>query len=297
MRELNLDRLRTLVTIVEQGSFVAAARVLNLAPPTISLHINELEEYFGVPLLLRKRKKAEPTGTGAALIERAQRLLNHSDALLEDIQLFAEGKIGRVRVSAATPVIAYLLPTVLEQLSNKHPGIEVELAVLNSKEAMERLAKGLLDIAAVALPQSKMAEVQVRPCRKDPVIALIPAHWEHPKKATANWLATKPLILNDDSTQLARITNEWFAASGLRPQAKIRVNYNDSAKTLVGAGYGATLLSYEALCPEIDKRIKTLHLDPPLWRHMGIAHRSGPLEIAVKHVLEEFERQLISAVV
>ena len=43
MRELNLDRLRTLVTIVEQGSFVAAARVLHLAPPTISLHINELE--------------------------------------------------------------------------------------------------------------------------------------------------------------------------------------------------------------------------------------------------------------
>lgn len=290
MRELNLDHLRTLVTIVEQGSFVAAARILHLAPPTISLHINELEERLGAQLLLRKRKKAEPTGVGMALIERAQRLLNQSDAMLDDIQLYAEGKSGRVRVSAATPVIAYLLPAALERLAQKHPGIEVELAVLNSTAAMDRLAKGMLDIAAVALPQSQMAEVHVRPWRKDPVVALIPAHWDHPAKATASWLASKPLILNDDSTQLARITNEWFAASGLRPQANIRVNYNDSAKSLVGAGYGATLLSYETLYPQIDKRIKTLHLDPPLWRPMGIAHRSGPLEIAVEHVLEELGR-------
>lgn len=290
MRELNLDRLRTLVTIVEQGSFVAAARALHLAPPTISLHINELEERLGVQLLLRKRRSATPTGVGAALVERAQRILNQSDAMLEAIQLHAEGKTGRVRVSAATPVIAYLLPTALDRLAQKHPGIEVELAVLNSREAMDRVAKGLLDIAAVALPQSQIAEVHVHPWRKDPVVALIPAHWEHPKKATAQWLATKPLILNDDSTQLARIANEWFAASGLRPQAKIRVNYNDSAKSLVGAGYGATLLSYETLYPQIDKRIKTLHLDPPLWRPMGIAHHSGPLEIAVKHVLEELRQ-------
>lgn len=287
MRELNLDRLRTLVAISEHGSLIAAARALHLAPPTVSLHINELEERLGVQLLLRKRKKTEPTSVGSVLIERAQRLLNQSDGLLEDMQLHAEGKIGRVRVSASTPVIAYLLPAALERLSKKHPGIEVKLAVLNSREAMDRLAKGLLDIAAVALPQAQVAEVQVRPWRKDPVVALIPTEWEHPEHATAAWLASKPLILNDDSTQLARITNEWFAAAGLRPQAKIRVNYNDSAKSLVGAGYGATLLSYETLHPQIDQRIKVLHLDPPLWRPMGIASRTGPLEIAVQHVLEE----------
>ena len=39
MRELNLDRLRTLVTIADLGSFAEAARVLHLAPPTVSLHI------------------------------------------------------------------------------------------------------------------------------------------------------------------------------------------------------------------------------------------------------------------
>ncbi|MFS2117131.1 helix-turn-helix domain-containing protein, partial [Herbaspirillum frisingense] len=57
MRELNLDRLRTLVAIADLGSFAAAARTLNLAPPTVSLHISELEARIGAPLLLRQRSQ------------------------------------------------------------------------------------------------------------------------------------------------------------------------------------------------------------------------------------------------
>ena len=43
MRQLNLDQLRTLVSIADLGSFSAAARALHLAQPTVSLHISELE--------------------------------------------------------------------------------------------------------------------------------------------------------------------------------------------------------------------------------------------------------------
>ena len=55
MRELNLDWLRTLVTIADRGSFAAAARSLHLAPPTVSLHIAELEARLGAALLVRQR--------------------------------------------------------------------------------------------------------------------------------------------------------------------------------------------------------------------------------------------------
>lgn len=75
MREISLDRLRTLVAIADHGSFADAARALNLAPPTVSLHIAELEERIGAPLLSRKRGQVRPSGTGELLVERARRLL------------------------------------------------------------------------------------------------------------------------------------------------------------------------------------------------------------------------------
>jgi len=64
MREISLDRLRTLVVISDLGSFAEAARQLNLAPPTISLHVAELEARVGAPLLNRTRGQVRPTAIG-----------------------------------------------------------------------------------------------------------------------------------------------------------------------------------------------------------------------------------------
>ncbi|MGU4703686.1 LysR family transcriptional regulator, partial [Burkholderia cepacia] len=75
MREISLDRLRTLVAIADQGSFVAAAQWLHLAPPTVSLHVAELESRVGAPLLSRTRGNVRPSVIGEVLVERARRLL------------------------------------------------------------------------------------------------------------------------------------------------------------------------------------------------------------------------------
>lgn len=286
MRELSLDRLRTLVTIADKGSFIAASRALNLAPPTVSLHVSELESRLGAPLLVREHGRAVPTGVGATLVERARLLLNQNDALLEDVRLQVQGKTGRVRLSASTPVLAYLLPSMLQQLALQHPGIDVEMAVFTSEEAMARVAEGSLDIGVVALPQTARPGVRVHVWRRDAVMALVPSAWDYPARATPAWLAGRPLILNNSQTRLSRITAEWFAAAGLQPRARIELNYNEAIKSLVAAGYGATLLSYETLHPIVDKRITILPLRPALWRPLGIAYRGKMLEPAVRHVLE-----------
>jgi len=275
----------TLVTIADLGSFVAASRALHLAPPTVSLHVSELELRLGAPLLLRDRGRVMPTGVGTALVERARRLLNQSDAMLEAVRLEVKGKTGRIRLSASTPVIAHLLPQALELLAREHPGIDVELAVMTSEEAMARVGEGSLDIGVVALPQPKTPGVRVHAWRRDPVVALVPAKWERPPYATPAWLAGRPLILNDSRTRLSRIISEWFAAAGHQPRPIIELNYNESIKSLVAAGYGATLLSYELLAAQIDNRIEIMPLRPALWRPLGIAHRLGLIEPPVQHML------------
>jgi DNA-binding transcriptional LysR family regulator len=286
MRELSLDRPRTLVTIADLGSFVAAARSLHLSPPTVSLHVADLEARIGAPLLLRERGRVLPTGVGNTLVERARLLLNQSESMLEDVRRQVQGMSGRVRMSASTPVIAHLLPPVLERLTREHPGIDLRLAVHTSQEALTRVAEGSLDVAVIALPQPKFSGVQVHAWRRDPVVALVPAAWPHPARATPAWLASRPLILNDSRTRLSRMTAEWFAAAGHQPRPRIEHNYNEAIKSLVAAGYGATLLSYETNPVAPDPRIAILPLRPALWRPLGIAHRSSGVEAAVRHVLE-----------
>ncbi|UHL63121.1 LysR family transcriptional regulator [Paralcaligenes sp. KSB-10] len=285
MREINLDRLRTLLVIAELGSFAKAARALNLAPPTVSLHIKDLEARIGAPLLSRKRGQIHPTTIGETLLERARRLLADADQALDDVLRQAQGLAGRVRLGASTGAIAHLLPQALDTLSVRHPDIDVQVMVLTSRESLARLMAGTLDVGLVALPQAPMSGLELRPWRRDPIMAFVPSAWDKPAHITPAWLGHRPLILNDASTQLSRVTTEWFASSGLQPQARILLNYNDAIKSLVAAGYGATLLPHEADAPVPDERIAMRPLRPALWRHLGIAYRVGPMEPATRHVL------------
>ena len=64
MREISLDRLRTLVAVADLGSLAAAARALHLAPPTVTLHVAELESRLGARLLVRGRGRSRPPASG-----------------------------------------------------------------------------------------------------------------------------------------------------------------------------------------------------------------------------------------
>jgi len=286
MRGLNLDQLRTLVTVAELGSFADAARTLHLAAPTVSLHVAELESRLGAALLLRQRQRVVPTGVGQGLIERARRLLADVDATLDEVARQVEGRAGRVRLGASTGALAWLLPLAIEAMGRDHPGIDVQVAVLTSQEALSRLQEGTLDIGLVALPQAAVKGLQIVPWRRDPVMCFMPRAWTVPRTITPAWLAARPLILNDASTRLHRMTMDWFAAAGEQPQARIELNFNDAIKSLVAAGYGAALLPREEGAAAFDARMVISPLTPRLWRALGLAYRAGRPEPATRHMLE-----------
>lgn len=292
MREINLDRLRTLLAVADLGSFAAAAKALHLAPPTVTLHVAQLEARLGARLLHRAPAGVTATSAGALLLDKARRLLAEADDLLQTVQRQVATRGGRVRLGASTGALAHLLPRALETLAERHPEIDVQVAVLTSEEALARLAAGRLDIGIVALPQPVLRGLVVKPWRRDPVLAFMPATWQPPRQVTPAWLAARPLIANDNSTRLSRQTAAWFAAGGERPQPRIELNYNDAMKSLVAAGYGAALLPHEAGATVPDSRITTRPLKPALARALGIAHRARVDDAATEAVLQALQQQL-----
>lgn len=289
MREINLDRLRTLISVARLGSFAAAAQALHLAPPTVTLHVAELEGRLGTPLLLRGRRRVTPTAAGRVLVERGNALLRNLDELIAEVQLHARGRRGRVRIGASTGAIAHRLPQALRALGQDHAGIDVRLSVTTSAEAMARIAAGTLDVGIVALPQPRVAGVNLEPWRRDPVLAVLPAEWESPKRITPTWLAARPLILNDPSTHLSRLTSAWFTAAGQHPQARLTLNYNDAIRSLVAAGWGAALLPQEDEAAAHDARLTLRPLSPALWRPLGLAWHARTEDGAVRQILRALQ--------
>jgi len=277
MRELSLDQLRTLVAIIELGSFSAAARALHLAQPTVSLHISELEARLATPLIVRGGRRMTPTGAGEVLVARARRLLREAEEAIDLVKRHREGHVARVRLASSSGAMVHLLPQILEALGAELPNIDVQVTVGRSAELMDKLFVGDVDIALVATPQAAYPRLTVTPWRRTPMAAMLPANWEAPRLVTPQWLASRPLIFNEPTTHVHQQTMAWFAAAGLHPTGRIEIPHNEVTRRLVAAGYGAAILPFEHPSEALEGRLQLARLRPALTRQLGVAHRDATL--------------------
>jgi DNA-binding transcriptional LysR family regulator len=292
MRELNLDHLRTLVTVVDLGTLSAASQALHLAQPTVSLHVSELESRLGTQLLLRGARRAQPTPAGDVLLAHARRLLREADDAVQALKRHQQGVTGRVRLGTSTGVLVYLLPQLLRDMAWAHPELDLEVSINGTSYGIESLQAGTVDVVLIAPPQAA-GELVVSRWRRDPMMAFLPPDWEAPKRVTPQWLAARPLIANDASTRLYRQTMEWFATAGIVPRARIELNYNEAMKSLVAAGYGAAVLPMEGPAEGHTARgVQVVPLKPSLTRETVIVHRALPLLSGATRGLLEILRTL-----
>ena len=294
MRNLNLDQVQTLIAIADLGTLAAAAQALHLAPPTVSLHISELESRLGATLVVRGRRHASLTPAGEALVAGGRRLLAGTDEVLEQVRRRAQGLEGLVRLGTTAGVSAHLLPRLLDVLARQSPGVDVALDVLGSSEAMARLAAGTLDLAIVALPQATTGQVQVVHWRSDPMVALLPPGWEAPERISAEWLASHRWMSFGPATQMYRLIAAWFAQAGLSPRPRLELNHPLALRSLVAAGQGAAVLPLEQAevtgSDPDNAGLQVCPLHPPLLRQLGLARRkSQEHDVAIQAVQQALE--------
>ena len=293
MRHLNLDQLQTLVSIADLGTFAAAAQALHLAPPTISLHIKELEARLETPLLLRGRKGAELTAAGHTVVEAARGLLSATDDLIERARRSAGGRAGLVRIGVSAGVSTRLLPLMLETLTKLNADIGLRIEVVGSSAAIDRLQAGSLDIALVASRPWTAADVCTVPWRVDPMVALVPSSWRPPATVTAEWLSSRRWATFAPATQMHGLIAGWFSQAGLQPRPFLSLSYPGALKSLAAASQSAAILPLEEVEDQKpNDSVRICRLSPALDRPMEVAYRRhhtpNPAVATVLGVLAQF---------
>lgn len=126
---MRIDEVETFVAVLEAGSFVGAARRLNMPPSTVSARIAALEQRLGVTLILRTTRKLRPTEAGLRYFEECQLALRQLQAAEEQLTDSTRGATGRIRLTAAVDIAQSLLPPVIAGFRAAYPGIRIELIV------------------------------------------------------------------------------------------------------------------------------------------------------------------------
>jgi DNA-binding transcriptional LysR family regulator len=140
MRELEMDQLRAMrvfVKVVEEGSFVAAARSFDWAPAVVTRLVVELEEHLGARLLNRTTRKLALTDAGTQYFERARQVLLDVDDADAQLSAAATEPRGQVRVLLPPAFAVHQLAKRLPEFRARCPHIALELTVLGAVDTVD----------------------------------------------------------------------------------------------------------------------------------------------------------------
>jgi DNA-binding transcriptional LysR family regulator len=146
---LDVTRLRVLDAFARHGSVTAAAKELHYTQPTVSHHLARLEAETGAQLLQRAGRGVRLTAAGQLLADRATEIIGQIDAADAELAAHVELTAGRVRVASFSSVIGSLVPQAVAALTDKHPGLQIDLTGAQPPEALQLLRTGKIDVAII----------------------------------------------------------------------------------------------------------------------------------------------------
>lgn len=129
---------RSFLAVVREGSLSAAARALGMTQPSLGRHIRQLERDLGVALFTRSPQGLAPTDLGDELAAHAQAMLAASAALRRAASGSNHEVRGVVRITCSEVVGVEVLPPILADFRQQHPGIVIELSLSNQNEDLLR---------------------------------------------------------------------------------------------------------------------------------------------------------------
>lgn len=229
---LSRTQIRQFLAVVDSGSFTRAAGALNIAQPSLSGGIAELERQLGTRLFVRERRRIRLTPAGNALLPLAR-------GIERDFHL-AEKQVGSLPVPAR-PVRLGVLDTVstgwLERAVAAYGGEEpLELTEGSERELAAALASGSIDLALTLVGEGAEALLEEDYCMALPAA--------HPLAGEA-WVEAADLagdtMIARRACEVLADTSRFFTRHGVRPLFALRSANDDRVMAMVRAGLGVTV--------------------------------------------------------
>lgn len=131
-RRLRLRDLDTLIAVAQTGSMAKAAVQLAVSQPAVSKAIAEMERTLGRRLLDRTAQGVEPNLYGRALLKWAKAVFDDVSQGVAELDFISDPTSGELRIGGTEPIIAAMLPVILDRLRRQHPRIVFHVRQMTS---------------------------------------------------------------------------------------------------------------------------------------------------------------------
>jgi len=243
---ININQLKTFATVVEEGSLSAAGEKLNLTQPAVSLHIQNVVDYFGVNLLIRRGKEMEPTPVGKIIFHEVKKLISAYNQFEENTFSEVFKSKNQIVIGAGPLMTDHIIPHMMGFFKKNHPDIDLVVSPMNTDSTVKGILDHTLDVGFLGF-KMKNNKLLVEEWIKDDLLLITPV--DHP-------FSKREYICLDDLNGQEFVWHKDFTGLKMFFEEKIRQAGKDivinptiivvstlSVLTSVHAGLGISLIS------------------------------------------------------
>lgn len=249
---LSFRQLRVFLEVAQRGGVTAAAQVLHLTPPAVSMQIKELENQVGLRLFDRHGRTLTLSTAGEYFVVHAKRMLGALRDAENAMARFKKLEHGLLTVGMVSTA-KYFVPRLLGEFRRDHPGIDVRLRVANNREALvAQMESGEVDLSIMGRPPAELATRSEAFAPHPLVFVCPPGHpllnIGHPPLSA---LRPYPFIVRERGSGTHNAMERFFAQHGFEPHITMEMSSNEAIKQAVMADMGISFLSLHTLGLEL----------------------------------------------
>ena len=284
---MDFKQLMALVAVAEHGSFSAAARAIHTVQSNVSTHIARLETEVGAPLV--DRSTGRLTDAGEAALHRARRIQHELASLTADVAALRDELSGTVRIGVIGSVARWLVPPLLDAVSNTHPGIRLVVIDATTTSLVPQLLEDTIDVTILNLPVTE-PRVRSLPLFDEDRVLAVPLG--HPlaefDSVSVTQLAEHPLLVEPAGTAFRDELDDALAAAGTALTPLAEVDGMMLVAYLAIQGLGPAVLPASATPPFADSDgWRQVRIEGLPARTVGLSeHRSARRDAPTQAVVD-----------
>ena len=228
---MDVTHMHEVLVLAEHLNYTTAAAQLFVSQPTLTRHVNAVEEELGAKLFIRTNHMVELTQAGRVTVKAFQKVVETYDALLADVISIEEGEEGDLRLGMVYyGTTAYYGYPLLEAFAKRHPNVRISTTTGQTTHLYKMLHRGVIDVALTITSENYGGDVERQVVDTIPLYAFMQT--DHPLAARQSVgldeLARETLVLNTIPVGRPHHILQLFERHGVSPRHVVYLDHIDT---------------------------------------------------------------------
>ena len=265
---MDIRQLETFVQVAKCKSFSKAADNLFITQPTVTNHVQNLEQELNTLLISRLGRKIKLTEEGNTLYRYALDILNLLDNAKYDLQAFHDGVKGHLTIYVSSVPRKCILPEILQQFSKQYPNITYSIGERDSHSVIDSILTGETDfgILGANYPNQNIEYIKLM---EDELVLITPSSNNFPEISgsvlSQDQVFRHRFIQKEEGSGTRLLVENELKKAKISPKMMKTVAYVEDTeliKNLVMNNFGLAILSKKLVeSDQAESRINYFYIE------------------------------------